>query len=84
MSLIKTCINCIFITVAFSPLIFFAFKDIFVNYYAKFHPQGSYNLGSNMRVSTVCIESGLGFVGTHSILVKYCIEYTECLANKSF
>ena len=29
-SLIKTCTNCVFITVAFSPIIYFAFKDIFV------------------------------------------------------
>ena len=53
MSLIKTCSSCIFITVAFSPIIYFAFKDILSECYAKLQPQGSYNLGSFMRVSTV-------------------------------
>ena len=53
MSLIKTCTNCIFIAVAFSPIIYFAFKIFLSKYYAKFQPQGSHNLGSFMRVSTV-------------------------------
>ena len=54
MSLIKTFKNCIFTTVAFSRIIYFPFKIFLSKCYTKFQPQGSYNLGSFVRVSTVC------------------------------
>ena len=44
-----------FIAVAFSPIIYFTFLNYFSSKsYTKFQPQGSYNSGSSMRVSTVC------------------------------
>ena len=47
-TLIKTCTNCIFITVAFSPIIYFTVQTILSKWYPKFQPTGSYNLGSHL------------------------------------
>ena len=54
-SLIKTCKDCISITVAFYPTIYFTFKLFLSKCYSKFQSWGSYDLGSSMRVPTVCI-----------------------------
>ena len=54
-SLIKTCKDCIFITVAFSPIGYFILKLFLSKCYTKFQPSGSYGLGSFMRVSIVLI-----------------------------
>ena len=70
MSLIKTCTNCIFITVHSLLSSIFLYKIFFLKCYAKIQPRGSFNLGSFMRVSTVDLSAEDGGPGGPPILLR--------------